>query len=220
MQLRLFGQPENSLAADSADMFLQAAPVWSCALCRESALNAPAASFGRFQECLKELSPQSQWFHDGWNCVAMCAKWQDFPLQTQFSSACVCDKVVCERLCVTKFVRDKVCVWKSLCDKVVCERVCVTRLCVERLRAKGRRRSRRRRRRREREAGYRTKARTPHNNVGKYESHGAQQTPSNAVSNAVIAYDFIEAPLRPISLVCFHGLTYIEWCSNGAQVSL
>ena len=118
---------------------------------------------------------------------------------------------------MTKFVCERVCVTKLCVKGCVC--VCVTRVCVERLRAKGRRRSRRRRRR-EREAGYRTKARTQHNNVGKYESYGAQQTPSNAVSNAVVAYDFIEAPLRPISLVCFHGLTYIEWCSNGAQVSL
>ena len=47
----------------------------------------------------------------------------------------VCDKVVCERWCVTKL-----CVWQSgvcerwcdkvVCDKVVCERWCVTKLCV------------------------------------------------------------------------------------------
>ena len=35
---------------------------------------------------------------------------------------CVCDKVVCERLCV----KDCVCV----CDKVVCERLRVRKLCV------------------------------------------------------------------------------------------
>ena len=50
----------------------------------------------------------------------------------------VCDKVVCERWCVTKTnsVCDKVvCVWKMVCDKVVCARVrerwCVWKLCVQ-----------------------------------------------------------------------------------------
>ena len=40
----------------------------------------------------------------------------------------VCDKVVCERWCVTK--KDGVCVTK-LCVKVVCERERVTKLCVK-----------------------------------------------------------------------------------------
>ena len=64
----------------------------------------------------------------------------------------VCDKVVCERWCVTKMMgerwcvtkmaRDKAvcksCVGKMVCDKVVCEkcvrvceRWCVTKLCVK-----------------------------------------------------------------------------------------
>ena len=38
-------------------------------------------------------------------------------------SKMVCDKVVCERWCVTK--KD------GVCDKVVCERWCVTKLCVK-----------------------------------------------------------------------------------------
>ena len=38
----------------------------------------------------------------------------------------VCDKVVCERWCVTKMVCDKV-----VCDKVVCENWCVTKLCAK-----------------------------------------------------------------------------------------
>ena len=42
-----------------------------------------------------------------------------------------CDKVVCERECVTKLcVCDKV-VYKRVCDKVVCVKECVTKLCVE-----------------------------------------------------------------------------------------
>ena len=45
----------------------------------------------------------------------------------------VCDKVVCERWCVTKmYVKDRVwqsCVWKMVCDEVVCERWCVTKMC-------------------------------------------------------------------------------------------
>ena len=43
----------------------------------------------------------------------------------------VCDKVVCERYCVTKLrVKDGlcVCVTKMVCDKVVC--VCDVRVCV------------------------------------------------------------------------------------------
>ena len=47
----------------------------------------------------------------------------------------VCDKVVCERWCVTKLcVKDGLwqsCVWKMVCDKVVCERWCVTKLYVK-----------------------------------------------------------------------------------------
>ena len=69
----------------------------------------------------------------------------------------VCDKVVCERWCVTKGVKDGVwqscvdgvwrwwltklcvkedgvwqsCMWKMVCDKVVCERWCVTKLYVK-----------------------------------------------------------------------------------------
>ena len=46
----------------------------------------------------------------------------------------LCDKVVCERSCVTKLcVKDGVwqsCVWKMVCDKVVCERLC-ERSCVK-----------------------------------------------------------------------------------------
>ena len=34
----------------------------------------------------------------------------------------VCDKVLCERLCV-----GKLCVWKMACDKAVCERWCVAK---------------------------------------------------------------------------------------------
>ena len=37
--------------------------------------------------------------------------------------SCVCDKVVCERWCVTKK--------NDVCDKVVCERWCVTKWCVK-----------------------------------------------------------------------------------------
>ena len=45
---------------------------------------------------------------------------------------CVCDRVVCERWCVTKLC---VCVtkWfetKTVCDTAVCERFCVTKLCM------------------------------------------------------------------------------------------
>ena len=40
----------------------------------------------------------------------------------------VCDKVVCERKCVTKL-----CAKDGVCDKVVCERWCVTKLCVTKL---------------------------------------------------------------------------------------
>ena len=42
----------------------------------------------------------------------------------------MCDKVVCERQCVTKLcVKESACV----CDEVVCERECVTKLCVTKL---------------------------------------------------------------------------------------
>ena len=43
---------------------------------------------------------------------------------------CVCDKVVCERRCVTKMVSER---WwvTNLCEKIVCERWCVTKLCVK-----------------------------------------------------------------------------------------
>ena len=63
---------------------------------------------------------------------------------TSKTKLCACDKVVCERWCVTK--KDAVCVkklcvwkmvcascvWKRACDKVVCERWCVTKLVCER----------------------------------------------------------------------------------------
>ena len=41
-----------------------------------------------------------------------------------------CDKVVCERWCVTKWC-EKDGVSKVVCDKVVCQRWCVTKLCVK-----------------------------------------------------------------------------------------
>ena len=42
----------------------------------------------------------------------------------------MCDKVVCERECVTKLcVKDVV--GKRVCDKVVCERWSVAKLCVK-----------------------------------------------------------------------------------------
>ena len=48
----------------------------------------------------------------------------------------VCDKVVCERWCVTKMVCDKVVCERWCVTKMVCERWCVTKLCVRKLRVR------------------------------------------------------------------------------------
>ena len=50
----------------------------------------------------------------------------------EVKQSCVCDKVACERWCVTKWcVKDGVS--KMVCDKVVCERWCGKRWCVTKL---------------------------------------------------------------------------------------